>query len=294
MAHIEQHFDKHGFDLWVARFLMNTAIKNKTMNATIMRIDVIACALAILSTATAVGQERSVSPKLVICGGGTLPDSVFESFRSLAGPSPRLVVIPTASNREINVAETQELWQKRGFEHVAVLHANDRSLSSAAEFVAPLKSATAVWFGGGDQQRIADAYLDTPVEKELHDLLKRGGVIGGTSAGAAIQSRMMIAGGNIEPHLSTGFDLLPKAIIDQHFLQRNRLSRLMAAVQRHPELAGVGIDEGTALVVQNNKAMVHGNSYVLCIQVLKGKLKLDSYGSGDMVPLGALGGMISK
>ena len=244
-----------------------------------------AAAVFLSFTPKAAADDASVQPKLVICGGGALPDKIFARFRVLAGPNPELIIIPTASKREIDLAAVQKLWRSRGFSNTTVLHSADRRVTSAPEFAAPLKTATAVWFGGGSQQRIADAYLDTPVEQELHNLLKRGGVIGGTSAGAAIQTRFMIASGKTEPTISTGFDLLNGAIIDQHFLKRNRIPRLLAAVRAHPQRVGLGIDEGTALVVHNGKATVVGASYVLRIQSLEGNFHVDAFGDGKTVTI---------
>lgn len=238
-----------------------------------------------LAPRLAAAQGIRVSPKLVICGGGALPDEIFARFRALAGPNPNLVVIPTASSRDIDMAEVQKLWRSRGFEKTAVLHSTDRGVTSSPDFAAPLKTATAVWFGGGSQQRIADAYLGTPVENELHGLLERGGVIGGTSAGAAIQTKIMIASGNPEPTMSTGFDLLSGAIVDQHFLKRNRIPRLLSAVRANPQLVGFGIDEGTALVVHDGKATVLGASYVLRIRSQQGIVRVDAFRNGKPILL---------
>ena len=232
------------------------------------------------------GQEETSARKLVICGGGELPDRVFETFRELAGEEPKLVVIPTASEREVDLQSTQTLWKERGFDDVQVLHTEDSAAASTDEFVAPLLTASAVWFGGGSQKRIADAYLGTRVEKELHQLLERGGVIAGTSAGAAIQSRVMIFGGKVEPKISTGLGFVPEAIIDQHFLRRSRINRSIAAVRKHPDLIGVGISEGTALVVDNEKATVLGKSFVLRIQSIDGKIQIESFNEGETVPIG--------
>ena len=193
--------------------------------------------VAPLTMAPAVrGQDQPLAPRLVICGGGSLPEAVFQRFLKLAGPRPNLVVIPTASAREPHVSELQALWRSRGFSDVRILHATDRDAASSSDFAAPLKTATAVWFGGGSQQRIADAYLDTPVEREVYQVLRRGGVVGGTSAGAAIQSKVMIASGGKAPRISSGLDLLHGSIVDQHFSKRNRISRLLAAVREHPRL----------------------------------------------------------
>lgn len=229
---------------------------------------------------TASAQE---GPKLVVCGGGSLPDAIFQRFRELAGSRPSLVIIPTASQRDPDADALQVLWMSRGFSNIDILHTNDRDVASSAEFVASLKSATAVWFGGGSQQRIADVYLGTQVEKELHELLGRGGVIGGTSAGAAIQSQIMIAGGSDEPKISTGIDLLREAIVDQHFLKRNRIPRLIAAIRSHPHLTGFGIDEGTALVVHDGKSEVIGTSYVLRIKSTDGMLSVNAFKNGETI-----------
>jgi cyanophycinase len=244
---------------------------------------VVVVALSIAPTAS--GQNDHVSPNLVICGGGSLPDTVFQRFLKLAGPRPSLIVIPTASQRAFDVEEVQKLWRSRGFQNVSILHNNDRDVASSGDFAAPLKTATAIWFGGGSQQRIADAYLDTPVETEVYQLLRRGGVVGGTSAGAAIQSRVMIASGGSDPKISTGLDLLPGTIVDQHFLKRNRVPRLLSAIRAHPHLIGMGIDESTALVVHDGKAEVVGRSYLLRVESVDGTIKLDAFSHGDAVPL---------
>ncbi len=242
--------------------------------------------LLVLSFApTASAKQDEFSPTLVLCGGGPLPDAVYERFLELAGKRPSLVVIPTASQRRVELENVQKIWRSRGFQDVRVLHSNDRNVASSSDFVAPLKTATAIWFGGGSQQRIADAYLDTAVEKELCRLVRRGVVVGGTSAGAAIQSRVMIANGTREPKISTGFDLLHGSIVDQHFLKKNRLPRLLAAVRTHPRLIGFGIDEGTALVVQDGKAKVIGRSYVLRVESVAGTIQVEAFGNGNEVPL---------
>src|SRR5206468_6934717 len=103
-----------------------------------------------------------------------------------------------------------------------------------AAFVKPLTEATAVWFGGGDQNKIMEAYRGTLVEKELHKLLQHNGVIGGTSAGAAIMSDVMIAGGNPVAKTGKGFGFVTHAVVDQHFLKRDRGERLMGVLAKHP------------------------------------------------------------
>jgi cyanophycinase len=206
-----------------------------------------------------------IKGSLVICGGGRLPEAVVKKHLELAGgDQARIVIIPTAAQRADN-AEAGDLlrsWRRFKTQWVKVLHTRSKERANDPEFVAPLKEATGVWFDGGQQSRIAEAYEGTAVERELHALLDRGGVIGGTSAGAAVMSRVMIARGNPVAEIAVGLDLLPDAVIDQHFLKRNRKPRLLAVLEKHPGLVGFGIDEGTALIVQGRRLEVLGDSSV--------------------------------
>ena len=202
---------------------------------------------------------------LVICGGGTLPDAVMNEFMRLAGAeAAHLVFIPTAGERADggDAEALLEPWRQRKPASLAWLHTRSRQEADTPAFVEPLRRATGVWFGGGQQSRISEAYVGTLVESELHALLRRGGVIGGTSAGAAVMSRLMIARGNPRAELGVGFDFLPGAVIDQHFLRRNRKPRLAAVIREHPHLVGYGIDEGTALVARGRRLRVLGESTV--------------------------------
>ena len=250
----------------------------------VIHIVIVVLIVVLTINSSASCQDVQPAPKLFV-GGGALSETMYKEFLKLTGPDAKLVVIPTASKRDIDVEKTQELWQSRGFQEIRILHTNDREVASSAEFIEPLRTATAVWFSGGSQQRIADAYLGTPVEDELYELVKRGGVIGGSSAGAAIQSGVMISSGNDPPKITTGLRLLPDAIIDQHFLKRNRFARLMSAIRSHPDLIGFGIDEGTAIIVSNKEYKVVGGSYVLRIELIDGSLKIDAFEDGDIIPM---------
>ncbi len=206
-----------------------------------------------------------IEGSLLIVGGGEIPEVVIERLLELAGgEDARLVVIPTASERaDAGKPESFiEIWQERGFPSVEILHTRDRKTANSDEFVAPLKSATAIWFVGGQQSKLADAYVGTKVEGELYAILKRNGVIGGTSAGAAIQSRLMIAFGNPDATIRPGLNLVPGAVIDQHFLARNRQPRLTKVIADHPGYFGLGIDESTAIVVRGRNIDVIGESSV--------------------------------
>jgi cyanophycinase len=205
---------------------------------------------------------------LVVCGGGTT-DAIRDHFLELAGGArARIVVIPTASRK----ADTPEVaralvpWKDQKMASLVLLHTRSRSQANDPSFLKPLTEATGVWIGGGDQSRLTAAYLDTTVLVEIKKVLTRGGVVGGTSAGAAVMSRVMIAGGAQRPEIDKGFGLLEHVIVDQHFHQRNRLKRLQAAVVEHPELVGLGVDEETAVVIRNGTLKVVGRfSAVTCI-----------------------------
>jgi cyanophycinase len=212
---------------------------------------------------------QGIPGALVICGGGVLQEAVWERFVKLAGgKSCRLVLIPTAAadSEVADEAKLIESWSSRGLASVKVMHTRSREEADTDEFIAPLKEATAVWFGGGQQSRIADSYVGTSVERELLALLNRGGVIGGTSAGAAIQCKLMIAGGNPVARTAAGLDLLPDAVIDQHFSERNRRPRLLRVLSENPGRIGFGIDESTALIVHKRRLEVVGkNSVTICL-----------------------------
>jgi cyanophycinase len=225
---------------------------------------------------------------LVICGGGGLPESVRGEFLKLAGgPTAKIVVIPTAGGDADGPAaaraESLEPWIKRGAASATVLHTRSRARADEPDFTRPLEVATGVWFGGGDQSRVTEVYLGTGVERALHRVLERGGVIGGTSAGAAVMSHVMITGGRGQATVGTGFGFLPGAVVDQHILKRNRVNRLLGVLAEHPELTGVGVDEGTALVVGHGRWRVVGNSYVVVCRSSAGgqPIKLDVFHDGD-------------
>jgi cyanophycinase len=206
---------------------------------------------------------------LILVGGGTVPKSVWQRFRQQSpGDDPQLIVIPTAQrNPQPTLSERQrQVWAERGFSRVEVFHAESAREADGARAAELLADASAVWIQGGNQSRVIRRYLGTETELLLREVLQRGGVIGGTSAGAAVMSRVMIAGGRQPPRLATGFDWLPDAVVDQHFTERQRTGRLQAALELHPARWGVGIDEGTALSVEGRRLNVLGSGGItICL-----------------------------
>jgi cyanophycinase len=232
---------------------------------------------------------------LVICGGGGIPESIRDRFLELAGGArARIVIIPTAHQLadSPNAEAVLDPWKEKGVASVQLFHTRSRDAANDAEFVRPLSEATGVWFGGGRQSWLTEAYLGTEVERQLKALLDRGGVIGGTSAGAAVMTRVMIARGRTKADVTEGFDFLPGAVVDQHFLKRNRLGRLLSVLTDHPELIGLGIDERTALVVNVRSHLLNviGDSYVVaCVPGPEGRpARLEILKPGDEANLANL------
>lgn len=207
---------------------------------------------------------------LVIVGGGSTTEQIREEFIRLAGgPNARIVLIPSAATFDSVEAMKDyfSCWREYPVASLEFLDAADRQQANSPEFIRPLQSATGVWMPGGSQGRLADLYAGTLVEQALLQVLGRGGVVGGTSAGAAVMSRLMILEGtNCDATLSRGFGFLQGAVVDQHFSQRGRYGRLLKVLEEHPGLLGLGIDESTALVVEGNHLRVLGESRVtVCI-----------------------------
>ena len=223
---------------------------------------------------------------LIIVGGGGMPKVIFDRFFEAAGGrDAKLVVVPTAGTEATYDESTRsvKMFQKEGATNVYLLHTRDPKQADTAEFVAVLSDAKAVWFAGGRQWRLADSYLGTKTEAAFHDLLKRGGVIGGSSAGATIQGSYLVRGapeGNhimMSPGHEEGFDFLRNAAIDQHLLARKRENDLLPVIRRHPQLLGIGIDESTALLVRGNSAEVIGKSKVLFYDIALEKTLGDKF-----------------
>jgi cyanophycinase len=216
-------------------------------------------------------QVGPVKGSLVIVGGGLRDPMIIKRFIQLAGgANAPFVIIPTAGDAEHydEYWSGLQLFRDAGITNVTVLHTRDRKVADAAEFVAPIRRARGVFFTGGRQWRLADAYLKTRTQIELQALLDRGGVIGGTSAGATILGSFLVRGdttGNetmIGDH-TEGFGFLKGVAIDQHVLVRNRQFDMLEVLDKYPSLLGVAIDEDTAIVVQGDQFEVIGNTYVL-------------------------------
>lgn len=221
---------------------------------------------------------------LVVAGGGHLGPEIIGTFVRLAGgETARIVVIPTAGSADDydqDWSGLEPFW-RMGVAELTVLHTRAREVADSRRFVEPLRRATGAWFTGGRQWRLVDAYLNTRTHRELQRLLERGGVIGGSSAGASIQASYLVRGsprGNhimMAPGYEEGLGFLEGVAVDQHLLTRNRQNDLLEVLKVHPDLLGIGIDEGTALLVRGDRARVIGRSKVA---IYRGDAEVDPSG----------------
>jgi cyanophycinase len=170
-----------------------------------------------------------------------------------------IVILADASSDPKAAAESASKWMlEHDISNVVAMDYELQEPERLANTIKAIQSADAVWIVGGQQSRLAETFAGSEIEKALQNLLQRGGTVAGTSAGAAIMSKVMIASGQNEPEIATGWDLLPSGIVDQHFTERNRLHRSQIAVQKHPGCFGLGIDESTAAIVSGRSLQVTG------------------------------------
>lgn len=201
---------------------------------------------------------------LVIVGGGSIPHEALRRLvESGGGRDARVLVVPFASGLTNAGASAAAEFHSLDARSVEVLSPTNRAAARVA-----LERATVIWFTGGDQSRLMDRLNELGVAELIRELHARGVAMGGTSAGAAVMSKVMIAGDAPtpgEPQIAQGLGLWPGVVVDQHFVKRGREPRLRRAVELHRDLVGVGIDEDTAVVVRGNGFEVIGQSTVTVV-----------------------------
>ena len=213
---------------------------------------------------------------LLIHGGGNIDDNFNILFRRLVGGSEaNIAYIPTAfSDSELASPQQHHMdsnfaAQRFGFRKATILHTRDRNVADSESFVQPLATSSGVFITGGRQWRLADSYLHTRTHRELNNLLNRGGIIAGSSAGATVQGSFLVRG-NSNPDDNSimigdhqeGFAFIKNIAIDQHIQAANRQSDLSQVLRTHPDLLGIGIDEDTAILIQHDEFTVHGSGNV--------------------------------
>lgn len=260
---------------------------NETVAATFQKIGTRGSQMADLTQWRRMAIDRKLPPfppaeprtpfvengSLYIVGGGGMPDGLMWQMIDEAGgiKKAKCVYIPCSESDDVGERQrTVTMWKRMGVKHATLIHTKDRNqANSDDEFLEPLKDATMLWFGGGRQWNFADSYYGTEAHKLMKDVLHRGGVIGGSSAGASIQGRFLARAtpiGNSDI-LAPGYErgglgFLSGVAIDQHFSQRGRQKDMTKLVDKYPQMLGIGIDESTAIIVRKSRAEVVGRGRV--------------------------------
>ncbi|KAA6348723.1 Cyanophycinase [termite gut metagenome] len=209
---------------------------------------------------------------LVIIGGGTVVAEIWDKIIELAGgqEEARFVVVSNASGdreEDYHSATLDTLSRRLGAAKVTRFHLKNIREANDEKNLEVLKQATGIYFSGGRQWRISDVYLNTLAHQEFLNLLARGGVIAGSSAGASIQGSFLWRGDTKTANIligdhTQGLGFLRNSAIDQHILVRNRQSDLQDFLKAAPHFIGIGLDESTAVVVIKDELEVIGKSYV--------------------------------
>ena len=233
--------------------------------------------------------------KLVIVGGVQTSEIVKKYVELAGGSDARIIVIPNAGSEpkywsEVQVKEFKEFGAKAEYLLFTKETADDKANLDKMGW------ANAVFFLGGDQSDLTRDMLGTKLLQKVFDIYNNGGLVGGSSAGAAVMSEVMITGnelinkdssdsfitiekGNVE--VKQGFGFLKNCIVDQHFLKRKRHNRTISALIEHPDLFGIAIDESTAIIVSPDETFeVIGNNQVLVYDPIDGEnIRMDKRGN---------------
>lgn len=234
---------------------------------------------ATVSPAAAGTQSSAPGALVVVGGGGTPSDVVARAIELAGGPDAVVVVLPQASATEAAGESTVEMFRRAGAHNAT----NWRFAGSPGtedlpgpwpsieQTAAAVSGADLIWFPGGSQGRLKRALDEAGLTDLIRARHREGAAVGGTSAGAAVLAEAMITGEEYDlegvttasTHIAEGLALWRDALVDQHFLKRQRNNRLLSAVLDHPQLIGVGIDERTAVIVRGGEFQVMGESSVI-------------------------------
>jgi cyanophycinase len=211
---------------------------------------------------------------VVVGGGGTGADIVAKTLALAGGKNAIVAVLPQSSAVADAGASSVKMWLDAGAREAAKIAFDDPNAAAA------LRRATLIWMPGGDQNRFMKAIEGTGLADVIRERHRAGATVGGTSAGAAVLAEFMFTGDADLTSLTAGatvtakgLGLWPEALVDQHFLKRQRDNRLISAVMDRPNLIGVGIDEGTAVIVQGKSFEVIGRSSVFVVDARDAKVE---------------------
>ena len=247
---------------------------NRLLIAALLLAPTVASAQSRTQPAIKVGPANGT---VIVVGGGSMGPEIYSAFiKAAGGPDALIIDVPTAGGDSVYTQDAAGTrgWKQAGAKNIYVYHTRDRKLADSDSFTAILKKAGGIWFEGGRQFHLVDVYGGTKTEQAFRDVLARGGVIGGSSAGATILGDFLVRGAPSSnnfimyyPGYEKAFGYLRNVAIDQHVVARERLPDLADSIMpRFPQLLGISEDEGTAWVVRGdtgtiigrNKAFVYG------------------------------------
>ncbi len=217
-------------------------------------------------------------------GGGGESDPFWPTiFRLAGGKDAPIVILPTASERAETGQEYVDELKAMGATGMQAIELRRREDAAKPEFLAAIAAAKVIFFTGGDQARITAAILGTPAEAAIRKVYEEGGILSGSSAGLACMSRVMLTGegdftvvraGNVETKEGLGY--VTEAILDQHFVARQRQNRLISVVLEHPELPGIGVDERTSIWIRPDRTFdVMGEGWVMVFDARSSVVRRD-------------------
>lgn len=212
---------------------------------------------------------------LIIIGGHEDKEGDKLILKEVAGAlgGRKLVIATVASHQPEGYFDAyRAAFADLGVGDLVELYVNERGEALADEMATILADAGGIFFSGGDQLRISSQIGDTPVERMVREIHRRGGLVAGTSAGASVMSEIMLVKGSSSEshrigdlHMAPGLGLVRDVIIDQHFAERGRIGRLLGAVAQNPRVLGIGIDENTAIVLEQSRFRVIGAGAVYMV-----------------------------
>ncbi|KAF2333836.1 cyanophycinase [Flavobacterium daemonense] len=243
--------------------------------------------LFLLLLITGFSQAQNAKGKLFIIGGGNRSDDLMKQVLAVAelGKKDYIVVLPMSSEEPDSSYIFFKTQMVKLTQNPIVMLNFNKETAQNKKLTDSVQKAKLIFISGGDQSRFMNVVQNTPIKTAIQKAYENGSTISGTSAGAAVMSEKMITGNQkLEKEYSGTFDnirydnletseglgLLKTAVIDQHFLKRNRYNRLLSALVEFPDLTGIGIDEATAIIVRNNEIEVAGESEVIVVRKPKG------------------------
>ena len=238
------------------------------------------CVLAVLQLQSVHAQNANPKGKLIIIGGGSRPAVIIDRIIAESGveKSGYGVILPMSSiEPDSAVFYAKKQFLEKGLKNVYGLNfVKDEKLMPSK--IDSLKKAKFIYISGGDQNRFMDVVRGTAIEEAIHQAYNKGALVTGTSAGAAVMSKMMITGSELKHmessstlssiesdniEIKDGLGMMTGVVIDQHFVTRSRYSRLLSVIIEHPEMTGIAIDESTAILVDGHNIEVLGDSQVI-------------------------------